>query len=615
MKLSQLNIFRSFSKNGLQHVFLSLLGAGLLFWGITVQAEVRINAPGAEKALLNNIQSQLRISRESCDVERAHIERRFRTVEEETKQILRAFGYYHAEVTPILTFDQFLETSALEKLKGQADQLCWQVDLQIGLGERMVVGEVALEINGAAADDPAFQALRAELPLKSGDFLRHDHYEKIKLKLRQLAMERGYFDAKLTDSALRVDPETNIATIHLYFDSGTRYRFGALELEGQEPLNAEFVQRLGVLNSGQPFDTQQLAQLDRNLSSSGYFRKVEVQPKRQSTVGDQIPIGVSLEPMPRHVWRNGVGLSTDTGARASVGYTNRYLNQYGHRLESELQISPVESGLTARYKLPGYDPHQQNFEFGIDLAHEDTESSESDRATFSASQLIKRTHWDERRTVELTHEESEFEQGETARATLIVPGWNWERVEADDLLRTKRGYRINGKLQGAHSALLSDTSFLQVRGDAKWIHQLGNQSEKKSWGRVTARASVGATMGDAMEELPASFRFFAGGDNSVRGYEYKSLGPTDESGEVIGGRHLLVGSIEYEHPLWNEDWWGAAFADAGNAFDNDQFDPKVGYGVGVRWYSLLGRIRMDVAMPEDRKEDDWRLHFGLGTDL
>ena len=123
------------------------------------------------------------------------------------------------------------------------------------------------------------------------------------------------------------------------------------------------------------------------------------------------------------------------------------------------------------------------------------------------------------------------------------------------------------------------------------------------------------TLGGDFFDLPASLRFFAGGDNSVRGYAYKSLSPKDENGDAVGGRHLIAASLEYEHPVVGEDWWGAVFADAGNAFDTDQFQLKYAYGVGVRWYSPVGRLRVDLAFPSDTAEDSWRLHFGFGVDL
>ncbi|HAI23845.1 MAG TPA: outer membrane protein assembly factor, partial [Alcanivorax sp.] len=115
-------------------------------------------------------------------------------------------------------------------------------------------------------------------------------------------------------------------------------------------------------------------------------------------------------------------------------------------------------------------------------------------------------------------------------------------------------------------------------------------------------------------ELPASIRFFAGGDASVRGFAYESLGPLDNDGEVIGGRHLLVGSLEYDHPI-SEQWSLAVFTDAGNAFNNfDDYEIRHSAGFGVRWRSPLGPIRVDFARGIEEGRE-WRLHLSMGPDL
>jgi translocation and assembly module TamA len=149
---------------------------------------------------------------------------------------------------------------------------------------------------------------------------------------------------------------------------------------------------------------------------------------------------------------------------------------------------------------------------------------------------------------------------------------------------------------------------LQLRAGARVARRITGA------GRVNARVNVGATLVDETASLPVSLRFFAGGDNSVRGYGYKSLGPVDDEGNVRGGRYLVTGSVEYEHPVFGDDWWAAAFVDAGNAFDDDP-ELEVGYGVGLRWFSPVGRIRLDLAFPADTRDDDWRIHFALGAAL
>jgi translocation and assembly module TamA len=164
-------------------------------------------------------------------------------------------------------------------------------------------------------------------------------------------------------------------------------------------------------------------------------------------------------------------------------------------------------------------------------------------------------------------------------------------------------------VRGASDALGSDTSFVQVVADGKWIWSLRND------GRLLLRSQVGTTWKTDLAELPASVRFFAGGDNSVRGYDFDEIGPVDANGEVIGGSSLITASIEYEHPL-RARWSLAFFVDSGNAFEDSHVDPRTGAGIGGRWQSPLGPIRIDLAHPvDDPDNDDWRVHVYLGPDL
>jgi translocation and assembly module TamA len=183
-------------------------------------------------------------------------------------------------------------------------------------------------------------------------------------------------------------------------------------------------------------------------------------------------------------------------------------------------------------------------------------------------------------------------------------------VEEDYPPRPLEGHRSSIQARGAVEGLVSDTNFAQIFGDTKWVFGLW------SGGRLLTRADAGFTLIDELDTLPASVRFFTGGDTSVRGYGYKSLGPTDVFGNVVGGENLLVGSIEFDQ-LFADEWSLAAFIDSGNAYDKfEDFNPATSVGVGIRWYSPLGPIRVDIAFPlEDDAPDEYRLHIYLGPDL
>jgi len=568
-----------------------------LFVGLSALAavcfgEVDIELENADKLLETNLRTRLALTAEGCDAPPWRVRRLFARAEQDFDPALRALGYYRADI------EKSLET----------DDECWRAMFKVDPGERTRIRSRTVTIEGEASDDVAMQELLAALPLSEGEALNHADYEDIKNRLRTYALEYGYFDFEIQRQELRVFPEQSAADIVIEATSGPRYRFGELHFNDQ-PIDEMLLRRLGRLETGGEYSSSALIALDRRLSDTGYFRSVEVRARRQEAVDLQIPVDVQAEPAKRNAWRAGVGYSTDTGPRISLQYANRYLNARGHSFKSELRLSPAESGLKADYLIPGRDPTRETFSFGTGLTHEVTDSATSDSATAIARQILKSERWTQTRFLELLYERSEVGSIDDTY-TLLMPGIAFNRIQADDPLLTRSGYRVTLDARGAYEGLLSTTTMLQFRASGKWIHRFGES------GRLTARGDAGTTLVDSVLDLPASLRFFAGGDNSIRGYGYESLGPVDAQGAVQGGRHLLTSSLEYEHPVSGDEWWVAAFIDAGNAFDEtDDIDVKAGYGVGVRWYSPVGRLRLDLAFPDDTSNDDWRLHFGLGADL
>jgi translocation and assembly module TamA len=570
-----------------------LLPVLVILGALTEQArgEVTIEVPGGSAALEENLRARLRLNAQACDAPSWRVRRLFGRAEQEFQPALRAFGYYSA------TVDKRLETG----------DDCWEATFDIVLGTRTTIRERRIVIQGEASEDPQLQGLLKTLPLAEGAPLNHADYEAIKERLRQFATQYVYLDFEFSRQELRVYPSEAVADIVLEADSGVRYRFGELRF-GELPVDEELVRRLAKIREGEPYNAAALLAMNRHLSDSGYFHRVEVRARRAEAEDDRVPIDILLEPAKRHAWRAGIGFATDTGPRFTLRYDNRYLNLRGHRFEAALSVSPVLSGLNLDYVIPGEDPLRESFSFGAQLKHEDTDSTLSDSVTLAARQAIKSERWTQTRFLELLHEKSTVADEDTT-STLLMPGIALDRIKADDLLRTRRGHRVRMEVRGAYDGLVSTATLLQLKTHAKGIYRFGES------GRLSLRADAGWTLTDSTVDLPATLRFFAGGDNSVRGYRYQSLGPRDGDGDVKGGKHLLTGSVEYEHPVFGEDWWVAAFVDAGNAFDTNDVDVRYGYGLGVRWYSPVGRVRLDVAIPDDTEDDSWRLHFGLGADL
>ena len=289
---------------------------------------------------------------------------------------------------------------------------------------------------------------------------------------------------------------------------------------------------------------------------------------------------------------------------------DRRRNKQGHQTEFELNLSKVISDVGFTYRIP-LDRPKDWFTMDTGYKYEDNDSFRSNLFTAGVQRVQERDNgWIRTLFLNLRLEDYSTSEIDEDRSRLLTPGVSYAFVEEDYPPRPLEGHRSTATLRGAVEGLISDTSFAQVYGDTKWVFGLW------SGARLLTRADAGFTLIDQLDTLPASVRFFAGGDTSVRGYAYKSLGPTDPFGNVVGGENLLVGSIEVDQEI-AESWALAAFVDSGNAYDDlNDFNAATGIGVGVRWFSPLGPIRVDVAFPqEENAPDEYRLHITLGPDL
>lgn len=545
---------------------------------------------GGTELQRENIRNSLNLARQPCDLPGFRERRVLGDAEERARNALRAVGHYDAEMD----------------LSLERDDACWDLHLTFEPGPPTTVDTVDIQITGEGIGDLAFEAVLSQTDIQEGDVLRHDRYDTLRNRMTRIAADRGYFDADLHTRRLEVDRESRTATIRLHMDTGDRYRIGRVTLE-QDILAPEFVERMIPFEEGDPYSSSQIIALQRNLNDSGYFSGVRVRPLRDQAEDRHVPIVAEFEPRRRHSYEAGIGYSTDIGPRLRFRFENRYANQLGHRYHAELEASPVRSGVGFNYAIPLRDPLREQLNLFTTYRTEDTDTQQSDRFQIGANRVLQRTGgW--QTTEGLRYEYEDYTVGEeTDRSRLLIPSYRIGRMEGDDPMTPQRGYRFDITVQGAQEELLSSTSFAQVLASGKFVRAMGP-------GRVLARADAGFTEVDSIHELPSSLRFFAGGDASIRGYGYQKVGPTNDDGDVIGGRHKVVGSLEYDIPV-RGNWSAAAFVDAGNVVNEwTEFDPVYGVGVGVRWRSPVGPIRVDIAHGPD-SDDDFRIHFSMGPDL
>lgn len=548
----------------------------------------QINVQGADAQLEQNIRSHVVLPAIACDATQRRLNRFLPQVREDVTRAARALGYYFA---------------SQESGFRMSDE-CWRLDISIDPGEPLHINDININVLGG---DDFFADLLTDLPLQRGDALNHGEYEQIKALLSASAIENGFFGARFNRSQLLLDLEQGQANIDIEFDPQERFQFGALEIQELDVLDDSFIRRFVEIEPGTPYSSDALLNLRNTLSNSLYFSNVSVTPALDRAVDNAVPIQVSLQPRPRRVYGAGMGVTTDIGPRLRLDYLDRYLNRRGHHFEAKGGASPVQQTVDFNYTIPMSRPATESLNLIGGLLKEDNDTYKNKTLKLGTSySRINRFNFRQNYFVNYQHDEYELNQ-EAEVSDLFILGSNMARTRANDAIYPTSGWRLFGQLRGASDALLSSTSFAQFYFNGKAVQQLG-------FGRLLAKLEAGVSWADDQVELPVSVQFFAGGDQSVRGYKYESLGPLNSAGEVAGGRHLLAAGLEYDFRILPA-WKLAVFADAGNAFNHlNDYKPKRGVGLGLRWLSPIGPIRLDLASALD-DANNWRLHITMGPDL
>ncbi len=569
--------------------FSCIAGLAVLATAGNVSAEVTYT--GLDAAQEANARVVMPLASADCTSARWRVERLFRDADKNLRSALEALGYYDVKVTKELSFDDD----------------CWHARLDVTAGEPVVLRNVGIEIVGDAAVDAEFGSLVEANKPTAGRILNHGRYEAYKTTLLSTAIARGYFDAEFLRSEVSVDPENHAADMRITLSSGPRYRFGKVKFT-EGILRENLMRGFSDIRSGDYYRSDAINELYEVLNGSTYFGAVSISTEPLDAEQKTVPVNVDLEPGTRRIYSVGVGFTTDTGPHGRLGYANRRRNDKGHQFESKLFASSVRSELTATYRWPKRDPRKEWFNAVVGIQHEDTDTSESDTYKIGVQRSRSLSEsWLETRYVDYAVERFKIGDQDTS-SNLVIVGTNWESARGRELSRVTNGLRLSFDLRGASDTLFSDTSFAQFNFTTKGIHSF---SEKT---RVLARVTGGVTAKEDLTELPVSVRLFAGGDRSVRGYDFETLGPVDADGRVIGGSNLLEGSLEFDY-LFKPQWAIAAFADTGSAFNGTDVDFSTGVGLGMRWYSPVGPIRLDLAHPLDDPDQRLRVHISLGLDL
>jgi translocation and assembly module TamA len=568
--------------------------AGLLLCALSARAEgldyqVQVDAPANLKTLLEQNLELIRW-RGNARIDAEQLQRLYRQTPDEIKTLLETEGYYSPTIAPQI------------EQRGVA----WQVRLRVTPGPPVLVGSIELVFLGPLASQaedlqPSRADLRSNWVLPADRIFRQQDWEAAKAALLRQVIIARYPGASLRETRATVDPESHRVALRVVLDSGPGMTFGALNIEGLSRYPADIVSRDSPVKPGEVYSETALRTLQGQLQDSGYFSRVEVvaEPQADQAV---VPVTVTVVENQKKKAGVGIGYSTNTGKRAHLTYEDLNFLDRKLKVKSALTLETKKQSLHGDLYFP-VTPQGYRHSIGVSYERAAIEGEVTRIASIAAKRQWGQPALERNLSLEYLREQKTVAGLEQRRSQSLplTYGVTWRRT--DSPLFPTDGYVLSAQLGGAVQPILTDRTFARAYAKAVYYQPLGKN------GNLILRGEFGAVASIDKQGIPDAFLFRAGGDQSVRGYAYQSLGVA-QNGATVGGRYLAVGSAEYQY--WFLPKWGAAvFADAGNAADSiRELTPSAGYGLGARWRSPVGPISVDLAYGQ--KVEKFRLHFSLG---
>lgn len=586
------------SRRGVLNPLLAFLLLSLTFvLPLHATEPVEIVISGIEGDALKNVQESLVLPVglvHNGEVDRFWLDRLTLQAGDKIRSALEPFGYYNAIVT-----------TTVEPAGKQ-----YRLMVKVLPGEPVRLSEVTVTLAGPGSVENTLRTLAAAFPLHRGDVLLQQSYEEAKRALKAHALELGYLDAEFSKHEIRIAQPATTAVITLVLATGERYYFGITDITGAPDYPDSFLRRHLTYTPGKLFSYPDLGETQRNFANSERFKEVIVTPHKEAAEAFRVPVTVLLKPGPRISIRPGVGYGTDTGARFTVRYRDLNMFHLGHEFYSHLYVAERLQGLVTGYIIPSSTDIRSSTTLQLNLQREETQTYTS---RIVALELDRNRSFGTGRlgTAYVKAQYEEYTVGlQDSTSRLLLPGLRFTDNRYDNPIRPQKGFRYSLDLHGTNHLLGSDTALVQILAEGGHLLPLPFRLS------LHTRINGGATLlNDPLGDIPPSLRFFTGGDQSVRGYSYKSLGPHDASGKVVGGKQLLTGSVELERALF-KNWGVSVFYDVGNTFNSfTDISLCKGAGVGLHYFTPVGALNLSVARPIGVEKPATHFHFTVGFEL
>ena len=602
----------------------------------------RVDVSGLDNELMaQNVRVSLSLSDAvGKDLSGRRLRYLLREAEAETREALEPFGYYSPTIV-IQRSDRDAPESdddagdARQRDAGdnapaaaRADRSL-TVSIRVDPGKPVRVRDWNVGVDGDAGGDRGVRAALDGFAPRKGDVLDHALYEAGKSKVGRALAGHGYFDADFAAHRVEVTRADFAADIDLRWTSGARYALGEASF-AQTPktiIRDELLHRLVGWEPGEPYDDAELERLRRSLVALDYFGLVEILPQSEQADGTPakdriVPVQVNLTPAPRSIYTAGVNYGTQSGAGFSLGVERRYLNTRGHKALAQIDYANKRKTATVQYRVPAFAWLDGWYTASLQATDEVTNYVNSRRLEFVASRSGQyNDHLNLVASAHVLRERWAYNVADDGNgaiapidyryASFAYPSLRAEYVDVDDRLAPRHGAGGTLTLRGGKGGSKGKATFAQLHATVQWFHGFDADS------RLIVRGEAGHTFTDELLDLPPSLRFYAGGDRSVRGYGWHEIGPrvdTDFGDYFTGAANVVTASVEYER-YFKGPWGAAVFVDSGSAFDGRKPDMHTGVGVGLRWRSPVGPVRIDIARGLKSPDSPFTIHLNIGADL
>jgi translocation and assembly module TamA len=573
---------------------LSLLCALLLLAPAAVATgldyHVSINAPSPLDTLLRDNLGIVRWQG-SDYVDREQLDRWYAATPAEIDTLLAPQGYFKPKVQ-----------SSLQQEDGR-----WEVSFTVEPGERALINDVDVQVNGPVRQEPDFQARYAALleawPLPIGSNFSQVDWDAAKRRgLQNLIIDR-FPAAHMQESQADIDPAKGLGGLHVVYDSGPRFTLGPVTVRGLKRYPRELVDRMQTFTAGDAYSQQKLLDFQSALQNTPYFSSVYLDAPINAAQPDQTPVSLDVVEAPPRKVDAGLGYGSDKGMRAQLGYRDANLRGKGWIGALDLNLQQREQTFDAKLQLPpNLDSYVNTISYQVQ--HQDISGQEVWQHTIGGVRSRLKGQIEVSQGLQFTRTWQKLDGGTPKTTDALVPSLSWTRRDLDVPNDPRSGTVINLQLGGAVKGVLSDATFLRTYGHIAWYLPFGRDN---LW---LLRGELGQVVTRDPADVPVDWLFRAGGAGSVRGYGYQTLGVMQD-GATVGGRVLATSSVEFQHRVW-KTWRAALFTDVGGAASRWQdYHAVKGYGLGARWASPVGPFSFDLAYGAEAHSV--RFHFSLGA--